>query len=68
MQTTKKEVGKKRKLFHHNPSIETVQRSLWKTISFRVLISIMEFAFIYYVTGRSRIALGFIAVSTNNKG
>lgn len=66
MLTTKKSTNRKtRKLmFHHDPSIETVQRSVLKTISFRILISIMEFAFVYYVTGRARIAFGFIAVST----
>ena len=64
MQTPKKNHQNKRKmLFHHDPSIETVQRSLFKTITFRILISIMEFGFIYYVTGRTRIAFGFIAVS-----
>ncbi len=65
MQTPKKTPVKRRKLmFHHDPSVETVQRSILKTITFRILISIMEFAFVYYVTGRPRIAFGFIAVST----
>ena len=58
-------VKRKKKLpFHHDPSVETVERSIIKTISYRIVIGIMEFIVIYFVTGRPAIALGFIVIST----
>jgi len=61
----KKILKRKRKLpFHHDPSVETVSRSVYKTITYRVIISIMHFGVIYYITGRTRIALGFVVLSS----
>jgi uncharacterized membrane protein len=61
----KKSSGRKRKLpFHHNPSVETVKRSLAKTLTYRIVISILHFSVVYFVTGRWQIALGFVALSS----
>jgi len=42
---------------------ETVQRSVVKTISYRVVILILDFVSIYLFTGKVKIALGFMIVS-----
>jgi|GEM_PF-2281427 len=56
--------GRKKLPFHHDPSIETVKRSIAKTISYRVVISVLHFTVIYYITGRWQIALGFVGLSS----
>jgi uncharacterized membrane protein len=38
-------------------------RSLIKAITFRILVIILDFGFVYLLTGRLEIALGFIIVS-----
>ncbi|MBS1503102.1 MAG: DUF2061 domain-containing protein [Bacteroidetes bacterium] len=45
---------------HHN---ETLGRSVVKTVTYRVLILILDFTSIYLFTGKVRIALGFMLVS-----
>jgi len=42
---------------------ETFSRSLVKTISYRVIILILDFGSIYLFTGKVKIALGFMIVS-----
>jgi uncharacterized membrane protein len=44
-------------------SEETLKRSLVKTISFRVVILIVDFVSIYLFTGKTKVALGFMVVS-----
>lgn len=46
---------------HHHR--ETWQRSLVKTLTYRVLILILDFTVIYFLTGKFEIALGFMVVS-----
>jgi adenylylsulfate kinase len=46
---------------HH--AVETLHRSIVKTISYRVVILILDFAAIYLFTGKIKIALGFMIVS-----
>ena len=46
---------------HH--SEETLQRSILKTVSYRLAILILDFASIYLFTGKIKIALGFMIVS-----
>jgi uncharacterized membrane protein len=50
--------------FPHDPSVETVGRTVYKTVTYRIIISAMHFAVIYYITGRARIALGFVVLSS----
>ncbi|HVW15110.1 MAG TPA: DUF2061 domain-containing protein [Mucilaginibacter sp.] len=45
---------------NHN---ETLGRSVVKTVTYRVLILILDFTSIYLFTGKVRIALGFMLVS-----
>ncbi|HEY8780933.1 MAG TPA: DUF2061 domain-containing protein [Mucilaginibacter sp.] len=42
---------------------ETLARSIVKTISYRVVILILDFASIYLFTGKLKIAIGFTIVS-----
>jgi uncharacterized membrane protein len=42
---------------------ETLQRSLVKTISYRVVILVLDFTSIYIFTGQTKVALGFMIVS-----
>lgn len=42
---------------------ETLKRSLVKTISYRVIILILDFTSIYLFTGKIKVALGFMIVS-----
>jgi len=42
---------------------ETLRRSVVKTISYRVVILILDFATIYLFTGKIKVALGFTIVS-----
>jgi uncharacterized membrane protein len=42
---------------------ETLQRSLVKTISYRLAILVLDFTAIYLFTGKVKIALGFMVVS-----
>jgi adenylylsulfate kinase len=46
-----------------NPSEETLHRSIVKTISYRVIILILDFVSIYLFTGQIKVALGFMIVS-----
>jgi adenylylsulfate kinase len=43
---------------------ETLRRTVVKTISYRVSILILDFTSIYIFTGKIKIALGFMIVST----
>jgi adenylylsulfate kinase len=42
---------------------ETLRRSIVKTVSYRVIILILDFTAIYLFTGQIKIALGFMIVS-----
>ncbi|WP_052257107.1 DUF2061 domain-containing protein [Flavobacterium sp. AED] len=42
---------------------ETIRRSIVKTISYRVVILVLDFISIYLFTGQIKIALGFMIVS-----
>jgi len=44
-------------------AIETVSRSIVKTVSYRITIVILDFVCIYLFTGQMKIALGFTIVS-----
>lgn len=46
----------------HHPK-ETLSRSVVKTISYRVLIVILDFVSIYLLTGQPKVAVGFMIVS-----
>jgi uncharacterized membrane protein len=46
---------------HH--AEETFRRSMVKTISYRLVILILDFASIYLFTGQIKVALGFMIVS-----
>ena len=46
----------------HHPE-ETFRRSIVKTISYRVVILILDFSAIYLFTGQIKVALGFMIVS-----
>jgi len=42
---------------------ESLRRSIVKTISYRIIILILDFASIYLFTGQLKIALGFMIIS-----
>ena len=46
---------------HH--SRETLTRSVVKTLTYRVLIMILDFSTIYLFTGKAKVAVGFMVVS-----
>lgn len=46
---------------HH--ATETLPRSILKTISYRVIILILDFSSIYIFTGQVKVAFGFMVVS-----
>ena len=46
---------------HH--STETLQRSILKTVSYRVIILILDFGSIYLFTGEIKVAVSFMIVS-----
>lgn len=46
---------------HH--AKETLRRSIVKTLSYRILILILDFTSIYVFTGKIKIAVGFMLVS-----
>ena len=46
---------------HH--AVETLSRSVVKTLSYRITILILDFVCIYIFTGQVRIALGFMIAS-----
>ena len=46
----------------HNAT-ETLSRSILKTVSYRVAILILDFTSIYLLTGKVKIAFGFMLVS-----
>ncbi len=41
---------------------ETVKRSIVKTISYRIIILILDFDFIYLFTGKIKVAIGFMTI------
>ena len=43
--------------------LETLRRSVVKTITYRVIILILDFTSIYLFTGKLEVALGFMVVS-----
>ena len=52
------------KILPHAPHLEeTLRRSIVKTISYRIVILILDFTSIYLFTGQVKIALGFMIVS-----
>jgi uncharacterized membrane protein len=42
---------------------ETLRRSIVKTVSYRILILILDFTSIYLFTGQVKVAVGFMVVS-----
>lgn len=42
---------------------ETIKRTLVKTISYRIVILLLDFTFIYLFTGELKVAIGFMIVS-----
>jgi uncharacterized membrane protein len=46
---------------HH--AAETLKRSIVKTVSYRVVILILDFTSIYIFTGKVKVAIGFMLVS-----
>ena len=46
---------------HH--SEETLKRSIVKTITYRIVILVLDFVSIYLFTGQIKVALGFMVVS-----
>lgn len=46
---------------HH--ATETLRRTIYKTISYRVVILILDFTSIYIFTGQMKVAFGFMIVS-----
>ena len=54
----------KRFSLHHDPSIETIGRSVLKTVSYEIIILILNFAVVFYITGSWKIALGFAVISS----
>jgi uncharacterized membrane protein len=46
---------------HH--AVETLKRSIVKTVSYRFVILILDFTAIYLFTGKIKIALGFMIIS-----
>jgi uncharacterized membrane protein len=51
------------KIFKSHASDETLKRSLTKTISYRVIILILDFTTVYLFTGKLTVALGFTVIS-----
>jgi len=51
------------KLLPARPAGETLKRSILKTISYRVVILILDFGTIYIFTGKLKVALGFTIIS-----
>jgi adenylylsulfate kinase len=46
---------------HH--ATETLRRTIYKTISYRLVILALDFFFIYIFTGQIKVAVGFMVVS-----
>ncbi len=42
---------------------ETLARSIVKSVAYRVLIIILDYAVVYWFTGQSKVALGFVLIS-----
>jgi uncharacterized membrane protein len=49
--------------YQSNRPTETLRRSVVKTVSYRVVILILDFTAIYLFTGKIKIAVGFTIVS-----
>lgn len=47
----------------NNHPVETMKRSIVKTVTYRVLILILDFTSIYIFTGQIKVAIGFMIVS-----
>jgi len=45
------------------PNVETVKRTLVKTISYRLCIIVLDFTTIYLFTAQLKVALGFTIIS-----
>ncbi|MEP6747431.1 MAG: DUF2061 domain-containing protein [Bacteroidota bacterium] len=45
------------------PATETLKRSVVKTVSYRLVILILDFIAIYLFTGKIKVAVGFTVVS-----
>ena len=45
------------------PAEETLKRSIAKTVSYRVVILVLDFTCIYLFTGQVKVAVGFMIVS-----
>lgn len=43
--------------------LENWKRSLFKTITYRVFIMILDFSFVFLFTGKYLIAIGFVIIS-----
>lgn len=50
--------------FYHDPSVETMKRSVAKMITYEIIILSLNFILVYLITGRTRIALGFVVISS----
>ena len=48
---------------HFQNDKETVKRSVLKAVSYRLIILVLDFFSIYFFTGQTKIALGFMIVS-----
>jgi adenylylsulfate kinase len=44
-------------------SVDTLKRTIVKTVSYRVIILILDFTSIYVFTGQVKVAIGFMIVS-----
>lgn len=50
-------------LIDEGKSTEALSRSIAKTVSYRLLIVVLDFVAIYWLSGRVRVALGFTIIS-----
>ncbi len=47
---------------HHHPG-ETLKRSIVKTVTYRLVVLVLDFSVIYLFTGQIKIAVGFMILS-----
>ena len=52
-----------RLLPHTHRAKDKLERSILKTITYRLIIIILDFFFIYFFTGQVKIAIGFMVIS-----
>lgn len=50
--------------FYHDSSVETMKRSVVKMITYEIIILSLNFIVVYLITGRARIAFGFVVISS----